>query len=160
MFCLDTELSPRRRPHKVGHVYITLYILQEFNSSLSFDSSTPTFREQLPWLSLPPETCPMGSLSSSCSNKSWRPSTRRGVPLGYATRSKLTDDTVVQQLEIAELRAETHELRQANASLERQVKEGLVSSHLYLYTKSSCCNLHMLEIDRRRVIPLRGARLR
>ena len=31
-----------------------------------------------------------------------------------------------QHLEIAELRSECHELRQANASLERMVREGLV----------------------------------
>ncbi len=31
------------------------------------------------------------------------------------------------------MRSETHELRQANASLERQVKEGLVSQPLYIY---------------------------
>ncbi|KAI0090794.1 mannose-1-phosphate guanylyltransferase [Irpex rosettiformis] len=39
--------------------------------------------------------------------------------------SQIMETLHKSQVEIAELRSETHELRQANASLERQVKEGL-----------------------------------
>lgn len=86
----------------------------------------PYSQSCLPWPQAP-KVVP--SASKQCSLKSWRLfinlyavlSARRVIHLPCIAK---------QQLEISELRQETHELRQANASLERQVKEGLqVSSN-------------------------------
>ena len=45
--------------------------------------------------------------------------------VSHSTRCTSSLTLLCKHLEIAELRAECHELRQANASLERQLREGL-----------------------------------
>jgi hypothetical protein len=71
-------------------------------------------------------------MSSPCLPKSWKSFSNLLVPrvadhlLHDATL--LTPFFSLQRAEIAELRQECTELRQANLSLERQVREGIVST--------------------------------
>jgi hypothetical protein len=67
-------------------------------------------------------------MSSPCSARSWKWSSNPSV-LRVTERVRHPLDThFLQRAEIAELRQECTELRQANLSLERQVREGIVSA--------------------------------
>ena len=71
-------------------------------------------------------------MSSLCLPKSWKSFSNLSVPrlaeLLLHDATLLTPPISLQRAEIAELRQECTELRQANLSLERQVREGIVST--------------------------------
>lgn len=71
-------------------------------------------------------------MSNPCLPKSWKSFSnllvRRVPPLLFLHATFLNPFFSLQRAEIAELRQECTELRQANLSLERQVREGIVSS--------------------------------